>query len=44
MADRKKNTCAFIEDHPEIPLYIKSPLGGRKNQNKKKVDSNPTWP
>ena len=42
MADKKKNAHAFTKDHPEISLYIELNPGGRKNQNKKKVDPNPT--
>ena len=42
MADRRKNTRAYTRANRDIPMYTDLPHGGRKNLNKKKVDTNPT--
>lgn len=42
MADTRKSTQAYARASRDIPLHTNLPQGGRKNQNKKKVDINPT--
>ena len=43
MADKRKNTRAYMRANPNVPMYTDLPQGGRKNQNKKRIDPNPTW-
>ena len=40
MADKRKNTRAYIRANPIVPLYNDFPQGGRKNLKKKNVGTN----
>ena len=42
MADKRKNTRDYMRANPDVTMYTDLPQGGRKNQNKKKVEVNPT--
>ena len=41
--EKKRKSTIYKRANLEIPLYIDLPQGGRKNQNKKKENVNPTW-
>lgn len=43
MANKRKNTRAYMRANPDVSMYTDLPQGCRKNQNKKKTDPNPTW-
>lgn len=43
MANKRKNMRDYMRVNLDVAMYIDLPQGGRKNQNKKKTDSNPTW-
>ena len=43
MANKRKNTRAYIRANLDVLMYTDLPQGGRKNLNNKKIDPNPTW-